>query len=591
MFAEAYAVILQDELDELIRFALEQPALASRVAKAGPKNKGRLTARLRELVERFGSQVAAAARPFGGGVKTTPSDIQRLDQWRDWSQRIAQRLTDLAAQRVLRIADSELGKDPGASGLLGRIRTAAGEDLIRGPGAIMASRNVVATATTLGKEVAYDQNGIVLVEWLAFSRPQWPRRHDLLDGKIQPRGQLWDMPRSRHKLRWPHDPQGHVSEVINCRCSTAPIVPGTRKWEAYRKANPDWEPGGGSLAPITAPALARAQDTLERAEGEAQQQRLDLATATARAEELQKQVRDLSSQQIAAGSPAEDLSYRAEATAEELAVFDEAVRQEGELHERAKRARAELERLLADYPEIDVGRVPSVPDLRKRKRPRSIEESSAARQQIAHSLNDRVSEAVGGWPGPDDTEARRGVIRDATKEEAEVLVGVTLFTGGNFQTVRDPNKWDESKAGGTVRNPVWADDSWNDDGAPGEVQNSLENYKIAHRAMRDLARARNRTFRRPIYRGLDGVSEKKIELWRRRGYVSDREIASWSADKDKAFGGNVMLVCENPTRGTYVAPISTFGDLEDEFVSGGKYRIKRVNKSKGLYTIYVEMED
>lgn len=262
------------QIQALQDLLLEQ-AIAEELDRRGlarPVRKSLLAERLQEQLDRAGAGVAArAVAVHGGDPRHTAAELARTTQWASWRAYIATRMRDAASARVARIAEQVVETGASRRRVGEQIRALAGDDVRRGRDALIASRNIIATAEGIGREYAYDEQGIEVVEWLAFKSPVWPRRHDLLAGEMRQRGDLYQMPRSRHRLRWPHDPQGHVSEVINCRCSIAPVLAGTRAWDRWLDQSgrprpgpePDIRPAPQRMAGLSlAPAPNRAGERL-----------------------------------------------------------------------------------------------------------------------------------------------------------------------------------------------------------------------------------------------------------------------------------------------------------------------------------------
>jgi hypothetical protein len=239
--AEIWSALLEAEIEEATRASIRKTARKETVLE-----------RLRALLDRAGAQVVVrAVRLHGGPARYTPRDVARTGEWVTWRRYIETRMRDAASSRVAQAGRAVLEDQDQRGSLAERIRALAGDDVRRGRDALIAARNIIATAEGIGREVAYDEAGIEVIEWLAFRSPIWPRRHDLLNGEMRKRGDLYQMPRSEHSLRWPHDPRGHVSEVINCRCSVAPIAPGSA---AYRRWLEQSGQGPGPTGPVAPPA-------------------------------------------------------------------------------------------------------------------------------------------------------------------------------------------------------------------------------------------------------------------------------------------------------------------------------------------------
>lgn len=102
--------------------------------------------------------------------------------------------------------------------------------------ASMISRTELGIAENVGHIAQCEELGVEEIEWVAFKSPQWPRRHDLLDGVRIRLGDTFEMPVSGAKLRYPGDPDGPAGEVIRCRCTTIPVVPDDLPQLAPRRA-------------------------------------------------------------------------------------------------------------------------------------------------------------------------------------------------------------------------------------------------------------------------------------------------------------------------------------------------------------------
>ena len=248
--ADAFAVELERWM--LRYFRAQAPTVVRDVRAQVAKSLDGLRAELDQLIERYGAQVVATAVPAAGGPRgVRAADVARIDEWRAWRAHIAERVIGATGKKLLRAAQVEIEQVGTGPRLLERIRDRAGELIIDGRTASIAARNITATAVGIGTERGFDEGGVVVVEWQAFQRPRWPRRHDLLDGELRRRGDPFEMPRSAARLRWPHDPSAPAGEVINCRCALAPVVPGTQAWERWLRLG-----GGGGASPPLPPAPA-----------------------------------------------------------------------------------------------------------------------------------------------------------------------------------------------------------------------------------------------------------------------------------------------------------------------------------------------
>lgn len=62
-------------------------------------------------------------------------------------------------------------------------------------------------------------NGVEEHEWLSAGDAAVREDHATLSGTVRRVGEVFD-----HGLRWPGDPNGPASQVVNCRCTTLPVV-------------------------------------------------------------------------------------------------------------------------------------------------------------------------------------------------------------------------------------------------------------------------------------------------------------------------------------------------------------------------------
>jgi SPP1 gp7 family putative phage head morphogenesis protein len=85
----------------------------------------------------------------------------------------------------------------------------------------------------LGFEQAHDDYGIeMLHEWVATRDDRTRDTHAALHGE-----QIEIGDRFSNGLRYPHDPEGPASEVINCRCSHVAVLKGLKGSKAYQELN------------------------------------------------------------------------------------------------------------------------------------------------------------------------------------------------------------------------------------------------------------------------------------------------------------------------------------------------------------------
>jgi len=92
-------------------------------------------------------------------------------------------------------------------------------DIARGARSEMIARTEVISASNKGAVEAYEESGVVeALEWIS-SRDNEVRKSHQIDGDETPIGV-----RFKNGLFYPGDPDGPADEVINCRCTTAPVI-------------------------------------------------------------------------------------------------------------------------------------------------------------------------------------------------------------------------------------------------------------------------------------------------------------------------------------------------------------------------------
>lgn len=92
-------------------------------------------------------------------------------------------------------------------------------DIARGPRTEMIARTEVISASNRGAVEAYEQSRVVEgIEWVS-SRDGKVRDEHQIDGEAVPLGHSFS-----NGLKFPGDPEGEASLVINCRCTTAPVI-------------------------------------------------------------------------------------------------------------------------------------------------------------------------------------------------------------------------------------------------------------------------------------------------------------------------------------------------------------------------------
>ena len=85
--------------------------------------------------------------------------------------------------------------------------------------ALTIARTETTKAYNTAQAEGYKANDIERIQWLSSNDAATRPSHLELDGEVREIGQPF-----KPNLRWPGDPEGEAGEVINCRCTTAPVV-------------------------------------------------------------------------------------------------------------------------------------------------------------------------------------------------------------------------------------------------------------------------------------------------------------------------------------------------------------------------------
>jgi len=166
---------------------------------------------------------------LGGAGRLVPlKEFKGLEAIASAHAREIARVTQVAvSQKIERVINDARSMDvePSTRELILRLR----EEITEVPAlswerADTIARTELSIAENVGTFSQYEDAGVEELEWLAFSAPIWPRRHDLMHGERAKVGDYFTTP-GGVKLRFPGDPLGPAGEIINCRCSTAPVIP------------------------------------------------------------------------------------------------------------------------------------------------------------------------------------------------------------------------------------------------------------------------------------------------------------------------------------------------------------------------------
>lgn len=91
--------------------------------------------------------------------------------------------------------------------------------------ALSIARTEMVQVENTARMAGFDATGVEGTEWLAYSDGRsGHRHHERMKGVVAKLGAMFTLP-SGHKLRYPGDPLGDVSETANCRCTVRPARP------------------------------------------------------------------------------------------------------------------------------------------------------------------------------------------------------------------------------------------------------------------------------------------------------------------------------------------------------------------------------
>jgi len=214
----------------LARFASSEAARWRGYAKAESADDARARAQLEELIRRFGLRQAedAAGRAVelvgrDRQVRTIPLAFEELDATAsDKARGIIQASRDTIERQIRGVVEeAEGGRISSSQGDMAReIRRRIGDHPDFGfERALTIARTEIAVAENSGTYAGYEAAGVTALQWLAYTSPIWPRRHDRMNEVEVPLGELFTLP-SGTRVKHPHDPAAPAGEVVNCKCST-----------------------------------------------------------------------------------------------------------------------------------------------------------------------------------------------------------------------------------------------------------------------------------------------------------------------------------------------------------------------------------
>lgn len=102
------------------------------------------------------------------------------------------------------------------------------------------ARTEALTASSVATQEAYEQSSVVEGQkWLTTPDERARGWHTELNGQITGLNEYFE--NSEGKLRFPRDPSGSAKNVIQCRCSTKPIIEGMTKWDGEEMEYKLWK--------------------------------------------------------------------------------------------------------------------------------------------------------------------------------------------------------------------------------------------------------------------------------------------------------------------------------------------------------------
>ena len=215
--------------------ALPQLAKSTRIAKALTPDDVVLYADLISAfgvrrIDSAGKRIASALAP--GSWELRPELIDefmltkeiRIQEWMDGTNK-------QLAEDVRRVLGDMAQREPKPTGR--ETARALLSVTTEGGGAFSAmradriARTETASAENFGIYQGQIAAGVGEIEWLTITDGRQRHTHDELDGQITKVGTPFQLDNGR-TLMFPGDPNGHPEEIINCRCTTAPVIKGRK---------------------------------------------------------------------------------------------------------------------------------------------------------------------------------------------------------------------------------------------------------------------------------------------------------------------------------------------------------------------------
>lgn len=193
-------------------------------------NKDEWEEKMRKLfdapIKRVTSLALTAAAEEVGGVSIGIGDPRIVEQMARQSVQLVEGVTSTLAQRVQTVLTQELSKATSIADLQAAVKEMLPE-LEGSLSKVFANRD--ARAQTIARTESghaaesarfkqFESDGIQRIRWIAQADGATRESHARADGEVRRIGETFS-----NGLRYPLDPNGPASEVIQCRCSSAPV--------------------------------------------------------------------------------------------------------------------------------------------------------------------------------------------------------------------------------------------------------------------------------------------------------------------------------------------------------------------------------
>jgi hypothetical protein len=185
-------------------------------------------AELMEILTKFGlREMRRAGKQVTSSWQVPPELVREVIRAKKVNVKNIQRGAVRAVRKAIRDAmlraESEVPQ-PSTAVLSRRIRKAvAGLHAFSRERAALVARTEAKQNRATGIIAGMDAAGVEEIEWLSSKNPRHgDRRHDLMNGMVVQLGAKFTNPTTGRELRYPGDPEAHISETANCGCTFAP---------------------------------------------------------------------------------------------------------------------------------------------------------------------------------------------------------------------------------------------------------------------------------------------------------------------------------------------------------------------------------